>query len=78
MFGSLFKRDKTEQSIVVGRLTQLVHDITTFQYGTIVLDGVRYCARTADSSELCKGQAVEVLSENNNHGTAILTVKKVS
>ena len=77
MFTKLFNRKKTEKKSLVGRKAELVHDATVHQYGTVFIDGVRYCAKIADGTEQSKGTMVEVLEENNNCGTDILTVKRV-
>jgi hypothetical protein len=73
----LFERKQVEKNSVIGRKIELAHDITVYQYGTVFIDGVRYCAKVVDGSELCKGTMVEILEEHNDHGTAVLTVKKV-
>lgn len=77
MFTKLFNKKQEEKKSVVGRQVELIHDATVYQYGTVIIDGVRYCAKIVDGSELIKGTIVEVLKEHNHHGTASLTVKKV-
>lgn len=73
---SIVKRNKPEQMPIVGSLTPLIHDITTCQYATIILDGIRYCAKTTDGSELCKDTIVKVVAKSETHGTPILMVQK--
>lgn len=77
MFANLLRKTKEENKSVVGRQVELYHDLTVFQYGTVFLDNIRYSVRTNDGSELCKGALVEVLEEHNEHGSTILTVKRV-
>ena len=77
MLDKLFNRKQTKTKPVVGRQVELAHDATVYQYGTVFIDDIRYCAKIVDGSELCKGTMVEVLEEKNDHGTTILTVKKV-
>jgi hypothetical protein len=77
MFYKLFKCNQKEKAPVIGRKTELVNDATVYQYGAVVIDGKRYCAKVNNGAELCKGTKVEVLEENCDHGTVILTVKKV-
>jgi hypothetical protein len=74
----LFNRKPAERAPVVGRTTALTNDVTKYQYGAVVIDGVRYCVRTSDKSEWCKGTMVEVLEENNDNGMIVLTVKKAA
>lgn len=76
MFSKLFKKNATEKQSTVGNTTVLIHDITSCQYGSVMLDGVRYCAKTDDGSELSKDTVVKVIEETNSSGTIILTVQK--
>ena len=76
MLNKIFNKS-TEKKSVIGRETELIHDATVYQYGSVMIDGVRYCAKVADGSEMRKGTAVRVLEENTPHGTAVLTVEKV-
>ena len=74
----LFNRPQKEKKSVVGVRTELVHDLTVFQYGTVFINGVRYSVRAnTPKTEMCKGTVVEVLEESCEHGSTILTVKKV-
>jgi hypothetical protein len=73
----LHKKNQVENKPIVGRKVELAHDATIYQYGTVFIDDVRYCAKVVDGAELCKGTMVEVLEKRNDHGTAVLIVKKV-
>lgn len=63
MFEFLFRKTQEEKPVVIGRRTELIHDITVFQSGTIFLNGCRYNVRTKNNKELCAGCVVEVLDE---------------
>lgn len=77
MFTKIFNRKQEEKKSFVGRQAELIHDLTEFQYGSIILDEKRYSVRTNDGTRLCKGAVVEILEERNDYGTPILTVKKI-
>ena len=77
MLNKIFNQNPTEKKSVVGIETELIHDATCYQYGSVVIDGTRYCAKIADGSEMRKGTVVRVLEENSHHGTVVLTVEKV-
>ena len=77
MFTKIFNRKQEEKKSFVGRQAELIHDLTEFQYGSIIMDDKRYSVRTSDGTRLCKGDLVEILKESCEHGTTILTVKKI-
>ena len=74
---SLFNQKHEEKISVVGRKTELIHDITSCQYGAVIIDDIRYSVKVTDGAELLKGTVVEVIEESNPYGTTILTVKKI-
>ena len=73
MLSRLFKKQEETKVSFVGRKTQIVHDVTVFQTGTVFFDDIRCSVKTEDGSELCKGTWVEVVSEAHPH----LIVKKI-
>ena len=77
MFTKIFNRNNEEKKSFIGRKATLIHDYTEYQYGSAILDDKRYSVRTNDGKWLRKGDTVEVLEESCEHGSIVLTVKKV-
>ena len=73
---NMFKRKPETKRSVIGRKSELVHDITDCQYGTVFIDDIRYSVRSVDGTMMIKGTMVEILEECCGYGTTILTVKK--
>ena len=64
MLSRLFKKKKINESkSFIGCRTKLIHDVTVFQTGVIIIDGIRLSVKTIDETELCKGTLVEVVKE---------------
>lgn len=64
MLDRLFKKKEKKPESFIGRQTTLVHDVTIYQTGVIIIDGVRLSVKTIDETELCKGTLVEVVKED--------------
>ena len=64
MLDRLFKKKKKRKpESFIGCQTEIVHDVTVYQTGVIIIGEHRLAVKTIDGSELCKGTLVEVIKE---------------
>ena len=63
MLSRLFRKKKDVPKSFLGRQTELIHDITIYQTGVVIIDGTRISVKTIDNTELCKGTLVEIVKE---------------
>ena len=60
------------ENTLIGIKTKLIHDLTEYQYGSMLINGKRYCARCTDSKYILAGTEVELISE---HAPGIFNIK---